>query len=140
MKSSGCFALYIYWFTYVNRCIATPVIEARACNLWDLGSSPSGTLLIFFIFFCFVTFVFCRRWASLGLTCFFLFLVANPPFHLYTLGPILFYFLIFFLFIFLIIFIILKNHKKIDFHFNLVYFIFLTKNILFNYTLFIFIN
>ena len=44
------FALYIYCFTYVNGCIATPVVEARACNLWDLGSSPSGTLFIFHIF------------------------------------------------------------------------------------------
>ena len=45
-----CFSLHIYCFVCINGCIATPVVEARACNLWDLGSSPSGTLFIFHIF------------------------------------------------------------------------------------------
>ena len=51
------FALYIYCFAYVNRCIVVPLVEARACNLWDLGSSPSGTLFIFSYFY-FSDFVF----------------------------------------------------------------------------------
>ena len=44
------FALHIYCFICINGCIATPVIEACVCNLWDLSSSPSGTLFIFHIF------------------------------------------------------------------------------------------
>ena len=97
------FALYIYYFAYVNGCIATSVVEARVCNLWDLGSSPSGTLwLLFFTCFTFLTFL-AGRWASLGLA-YFLFLIANPLFHLYVPGPI--YFILFFIisFIFLNIF------------------------------------
>ena len=46
------FILYIYCFAYINRRIATPVVEARSCNLWDLGSIPSGTLLQFSCCFC----------------------------------------------------------------------------------------
>ena len=44
------FALHIYCFTCINECIATPVVETHACNIWDLGSSPSGTIFIFHIF------------------------------------------------------------------------------------------
>ena len=57
---------YIYCFAYVNECIATPVVEARACNLWDLGSSPSGTLSIFHTFLYSDFLFFAGRWASLG--------------------------------------------------------------------------
>ena len=65
MKSSEhVFALHIYCFICINRCIATPVVEARACNLWDLGSSPNGTL---FIFFHILLFYFLCFWQALGL-------------------------------------------------------------------------
>ena len=57
------FALYIYFFAYVNGCIVASVVEARTCNLWDLVSSPSGTLLHFSHIFIFDLFLFGRRWA-----------------------------------------------------------------------------
>ena len=124
------FVLHIYWFAYVNRCIATLVVEARACNLWDLGSSPNGTLLIF-SHFAFLIFVFLASagplWAWLV---FFIFLLANPLQAVCTPGPSLFIFLfifIHFIFILLNIFPNIKKSQKIDFYFNLVYFIFLTK-------------
>ena len=44
------FVLYVYVFYSNPGCIATPVVEARACNLWDMGSSPSDTLLLTTIF------------------------------------------------------------------------------------------
>ena len=46
----ACFALHIYHFSYINGCLATQVVEARACDYRDLGSSPSDTLLFFHFF------------------------------------------------------------------------------------------
>ena len=74
------FALHIYCFICINEYIATPVVEARACNLWDLGSSPSGILFSFFHIFLTLFVFFGRRWAPLGLAYFFcLFLLTNLP-------------------------------------------------------------
>ena len=60
------FVSYIYGFAYVNGCIATLVVEARTCNLWDLSSSPSGTLLFFVFYFLHHSDFYAGVWASLG--------------------------------------------------------------------------
>ena len=76
------FTICIYCLIYINVCIATTVVEARSCNQRDLGSSPSGTLLDFFIFFDILTFLFWQGWAWVSLAfCTFLFSL-HPLAHL----------------------------------------------------------
>ena len=85
-----CLLSYICCFDYINGCIATPVVEARACDYRDLGSSPSGTLLDFSYFFTFLTFLFYSAGPPLGLM--FFFLLLTPCFTYTAPGPFLFSF------------------------------------------------
>ena len=102
-----CFQIYIYGFVLMNGCIATPVVKRAPVNLWDLGSSPSGTLLfIYHLFFCFS-----NRYMGLPLSAFhfFYFCFLIPCRLSAPLAQFLFYFLMFILFVFLIYF---PNTKK----------------------------
>ena len=87
-------------FFYMNGCIATPVVKRAPVNLWDLGSSPSGTHFVFLHIFHFLTFL-QGAWAF-GPFC--VFFTNEPPCLLMHPWPNLFYFLYFIYFIFLIIF------------------------------------
>ena len=93
------FSLHIYCFVCTNGCIAIQVVVAPACNLWDLGSSLSGTLLIFSTFLLSDFLFFAGRWASLGPFCFYFYLLT--PYFTYTplAQFVLFYFFISFYFL-----------------------------------------
>ena len=102
------FAIYIYGFIQANECIATPVVEARACNLRDLGSSPSGTLLIFFFIFLHSDSFLAGAGLHLWALCFFV--ISHPLAGYSHPGPVLFSFS-YFLFIYFLEYF--SNIKKI---------------------------
>ena len=87
------FTIYIYGLIYISGCISTPVVEARACDYRDLGSSPSGTLLGFFFIFLTFSDLFWQRCASSSWASFFLLLTPLAGYSHY--GPFYFLFLIF---------------------------------------------
>ena len=132
------FLSYICCFVYMNGCIATPVVKRVPVNIWDLGSSPSGTLLLVFLTFSHIFVTCLQHWAYfVGPSIFCLFL--PPLLTIHTLGPFHFLFLIFILFVFLnILFnikIFIKLCKKLRFIFW--YSLFIFTIIFFNHTLFI---